>query len=479
MNFSVAWRSTRAILTNSTGIFMMFVYLTIIVVMIITLLSSGVSSAAKTIVPLAGFAAIFWWAFVSSRCLKVLRDADKLMMPAPISAISSALLLQFIGTVIIPSGISALLGNSFLYALATLSALAAGGLLFMFLPCYLGIVMGFTPILLEILKKQKQIPAADSVDYLFFICSLAIGLALLALWRFYRLRYFDGAINSWRSPMALLPDGANGWGVSNWSKSDSGQLLTSGVYFEPAVQRADTNSPKLALRTYLGMPFMPLTRRSQYKQFFYVSLTFLLLILFLFFDVFKDANDDISRDTVMAVGLISVFGLGFTFMAALMRLQALYSKDNAELAELALLPGWKNVGNTRSLLLTVITQHIGRTLLLPASAAFIAVSFIPSESNSGYFFVALFIITSILLAAGYGLNIISGQKRWSWLLGFVCASLFIFFFIQLSLFSLESPESVQSWFAILTWFAFLLFAILSVYFAWRPFKTREHPFLRN
>ena len=127
----------------------------------------------------------------------------------------------------------------------------------------------------------------------------------------------------------------------------------------------------------------------------------------------------------------------------------------------------------------VITQYIGRALLLPVSAAFIAVSFIPSESNSGYFLVALLIITSVLLASGYGLNIISGQKRWPWLLGFVCASLFIFFFIQLSLFSIKSPEFAHSWPSIIAWAAFLFFAIPYFTFAWRSFENREHPFLRN
>ena len=394
-------------------------------------------------------------------------------------AISWAFFLQIILTIIIPSILCALLGSNFVYAMTALTVVAAGGLLLMLLPRYLGILMFLIPSFFSRLTAYMIIPATDSNDYLIFLSVLAVSMVALALWRFYRLRYFDGAINSWRSSMALLPDGANGWGVSNWSKSDSGELLTSGVYFEPAVQRADTNSPKLALRTYLGLPFMPLTRRSQYKQFFLVGIFYVFFISYYVFDIFKDEKNDSLIDTVMAVGLISVLGLGFTFSAALMRLQALYSKDNAELAELALLPGWENVQNARSLLLTVIAQHIGRALLLPVSAIVIAISFIPSESNSGYFLVALFIITSILLAAGYGLYIISGKKPWPWLLGFVFVSLPIFYFIQIALFSIKSPESDHTWPSMLAWAAFLLFAIPYFNFAWRSFQNREHPFLRN
>ena len=478
MNISIAWRTTSACLSSNMGILMLFIYLAAAVITATGYWSSSGAEAAKAFVILVGIPTFFWWAFVSSRTIKILRDADKLILPAPMQAISSAFFLQIILTIIIPSILCALLGSNFVYALTTLTAIAAAGLLFMLLPRYWGIPMVIVPSLWGKLTQYKLIPATDSNDYLIFLSVLAACMVAMALWRFYRLRYFDGDIHSWRSPMALLPDGANGWGVANGSKSDSGELITSGMYFEPAVQRADTNSPKLALRTYLGLPFMPLTRRSQYKQFFLVGISYLFVILVYVFDIFKDANNDIPRDTALAAGLLSLFGLGFTFSAVLVRLQALYSKDNAELAELALLPGWKNVQNARSVLLTVIAQHIGRTLLLPVSATFIAVTFIPSESNSGYFLVALFIITSILLAAGYGLNIISGKKPSPWLLGFVCVSLFIFYLIQLLL-SLKSQESANQWFGMLGWVAFLLFAILYFTYAWRPFQNREHPFLRN
>lgn len=480
MNISIAWRTTSACLSSNMGKLMLFIYLAAASTAAIVYWPLCGAEAAKEFVVLVGIPTFFWWAFVSSRAIKILRDADKLILPAPMQAISSAFFLQIILTIIIPSILCALLGSNFVYAITTLTAIAAGGLLFVLLSLYLGILMVFIlSFFIGRLTQYMTIPAADSNDYLILLSVLAACMVALALWRFYRLRYFDGDINSWHTPIALLADGANGWGVSNWSKSDSGELITSGMYFEPAVQRADTNSPKLALRTYLGMPFMPLTWRSQCKQFFLPGFAYLFVILFYVFDIFKDDNNDSPSDTVMAVVLISVLGLGVTLMAALMRLQVLYSKNNAELAELALLPGWKNVQNARSVLLTVIAQHIVRALLLPVSATFIAVSFIPPESNSDYFLVALFIITSILLAAGYGLNIISGQKRRSWLLGFVCVSLFIFYLIQLVLFSIKPPESAHTWLAMLAWTPFLLFAIPYFTFAWRSFQNREHPFLRN
>ena len=480
MNISIAWRTTCACLSSNMGKLMLFIYLAAASIAAIVYWPSFDAEAAKEFVIWVGFPTFFWWAFVSSRAIKILRDADKLLLPAPMQAISSAFFLQIILTIIIPSILCALLGSNFVYAITTLTAVAAGGLLLSLLPRYWAILMIFIPsFFIGILAEYMIIPATGTNDYLIFLSVLAACMVALALWRFYRLRYFDGDIHSWRSPMALLPDGANGWGVANGTKLDPGELPTSVVHLEPAVQRADTNSPKLALRTYLGLPFMPLTRRSQYKQFFLPGFVYLLFLLFYGTYIFKDANNDIPRDTILAAGLISLLGLDFTFSAALMRLQGLYSKDNAELAELALLPGWKNVQNARSVLLTVITQHIGWALLLPVSVTFIAVSLIPSESNSGYFLVALLIITSILLAVGYGLNIISGQKRRSWLLGFVCVSLFIFYLIQLALFSLKSQESANQWFGMLGWIAFLLFAILYFTFAWRSFQNREHPFLRN
>ena len=461
------------------AIVMLLIYLGVAFATAVTYWQLGTAKTAEILVLMAGVSAIIWWASISSTSLKILRDADKLMIPAVTKAVVSALILQAVLTIIIPSALCALLGRNLVVALATFTAFAASGLLIMLLPRYLGMSLVIIPSVLDKLEQYKLIPTSGSDGYSIFISILAASMTAIALWRLNRLRHFDGDIHSWRSPMALLPDGANIWGVSNGLKLDTGQLLTSGIYYEPAVQVADIGSPKLALLTYLGLPFMPLTSRSQYKQFFLVGIFYVFFISYYVFDIFKDEKNDSPIDTVMAVGLISVLGLGFTFSAALMRLQALYSKDNAELAELALLPGWENVQNARSLLLTVIAQHIGRALLLPVSATFIAVIFIPSESNSGYFLVALFIITSILLAAGYGLYIISGKKPWPWLLGFVFVSLPIFYFIQIALFSIKSPESAHSWPSILTWAAFLLFAIPYFTFAWRSFQNREHPFLRN
>lgn len=479
MNISIAWRTTCASLNSNMAIVMLLIYLGVAFATAVTYWQLGTAKTAEILVLMAGVSAIIWWASISSTSLKILRDADKLMIPAVTKAVVSALILQAVLTIIIPSALCALLGRNLVVALATFTAFAASGLLIMLLPRYLGMSLVIIPSVLDKLEQYKLIPTSGSDGYSIFISILAASMTAIALWRLNRLRHFDGDIHSWRSPMALLPDGANIWGVSNGLKLDTGQLLTSGIYYEPAVQVADIGSPKLALLTYLGLPFMPLTSRSQYKQFFLVGIFYVFFISYYVFDIFKDEKNDSPIDTVMAVGLISVLGLGFTFSAALMRLQALYSKDNAELAELALLPGWENVQNARSLLLTVIAQHIGRALLLPVSATFIAVIFIPSESNSGYFLVALFIITSILLAAGYGLYIISGKKPWPWLLGFVFVSLPIFYFIQIALFSIKSPESAHSWPSILTWAAFLLFAIPYFTFAWRSFQNREHPFLRN
>lgn len=478
MNISMAWRTTCASMIDGIRILLLLLLLAAVFVTAIAYRSSDAAGAAKVWLVMSSMTALFWWAFVSSRSLKIVRDADKLMFPAPVHAIAIALLLQATFTLLVPSLIYALLGNDFFHALAILIAVAAGGLLFMLLPRYLGIALTLSPGLFDKFIEYRLLPPSDSDAFFVVISLLALGMIVIAFWRFHALRKFEGDAGAWYTPMALMPDGANGWGAVNWSQSQDGSLISNGIRFDPAISRADTLAPSLALRTYLGAPFMPLTKRSQLKQFVLLSLIYLVLPFFMAFMVSKGSSDDIARRLAMAISWISLLGLGITFGAVLVRLKSLYSKDNAELAELALLPGWKNTRNARHLLVTVLAQHVGRALLLPAGIALLALLLMASQNSIVYFNIAALFLTATLIASGYGLKILSGEKNRAWLLGLVSLVLFLVSLIQLLL-SVSSREYSHAWFDILAWIVFLSFALVYFCLSLRPFQKREHPFLRN
>lgn len=478
MKASHVWQTTRACFVNRIAGIMLFIYLMMLVIAFIILWSTSPAKLAEIVTMLAGIPAVFWWAFVSSRSLKILRDADRLLLPAPLKAIGTSLVFQAIITIVIPAIVCTVLGGHFLETLITLFAFAAGGLLFMLLPRYLGVAMSFLPSLLNSLGKHGVIPAANTDEYLPFISVLVIAMVLLAAGLFHRLRFFDGDFNTWQSPMALLPDAANGWNAYGWTKSEDGKALNLGMNFEAAVAPANATASTTALRTYLGGPFTPLTPRGKVRQLLILALTYVAVPGFMIFSTTSQSNADRSLYAALAVCWVSFIGLGFTFSSMLMRLQNLYTKDNTELAELALLPGWKNPPNAKNLLLKVMAQHIGRTLLLPISLAVLAAALIGSKSTVAFYTLAFILLTSSLMAAGFGLNIISGRKRHAWLLGAVCLVMFVFSMIQL-LQSVRSREFIPHSDSLLVWTVLVAIAAIYLLFSWRPFKNQQHPFLRN
>jgi hypothetical protein len=480
MSFSLALQTTQACLINSMRIIIGLVYLAAIIITAAVFFASSSETASKTLLFTFGFSVFFWWAFAGSRLLKILRDADKFLIPSPIKAIASAALLQFFFTVVIPASIFALLGNNFIYGLVCLIAVMAGGSLTMLLPRYLGMGMFFAPTLFNKLIDYQWLPAPGSSEFFIFICVFAAVMLVLALWRFYRLRHFEGDVDgwSWTVPMALMPDGANGWGVQSWSRSDSGHAKFDGIRFDPFIQSNPLASPGLALRTYLGGPFMPLTHRSQFKHWAVHNFAYPLFFLSMAVSMSGDKPRDVSITAALAAFFICLLALGITFSAALVRLRTLYAKDNAELAELALTPGWSDGCSARRLLQNVILQYVGRTLLLPIIIAYVALTFITTEGHDAYLIISGLITVCFLIGTGYVMNMISGKISGAWLIAVFIIAVFSISLMQL-LFSVKSHDYSSLWLSWPSWLAFLTVAVAYFLFSLRPFLNRPHPFLRN
>ena len=383
MKLAFIWQTTRSCFVNKIAIIMLVVYGFMIMIGLMSFWTLSLEKAADSVGALASIPALFWWAFVASRTLKILRDADHLLLPSPMTPIITSLAFQAIITIVIPSMVCGLLGGNFLETLFNLIALAACGLLFMLVPRYLSISMCLIPNFMTSLEKQGFIPQSNSNEYLFLISILTVILVSLVFSRFRQLRAFDGELSAWKSPMALLPDAVNGWNSTGWAKSDNGKMLNLGVSFEAAVEPASAVRQSLALRTFLGGAFMPLTMRGRLKQIFFLMFIYIGIPTLMVFTTTQDSNADRSMNAALAICWVIFVGLTMTLGSILFRLQLLYSKDNTELAELALLPGWKSGSQARSLLFKVIAQHAARALMLPLLMALVAAGFV----QSGNYFV--------------------------------------------------------------------------------------------
>lgn len=278
--------------------------------------------------------------------------------------------------------------------------------------------------------------------------------------------------------MALMPDGANSWGVQNWSKSESGQLMINGISFDPAIDATTSKSSALAMRTYLGAPFMPLTKSSRAKQTLLMGFAYLVLPVYMAYTISKDSSRDISTTAAMAAFWACLLGLGITFSAALIRLRTIYTRDNAELAELALLPAWNDNRNARRLLVKILFRHLAQALLMPITISLIALAFIETKDHDGFLIIAALLSTCVLIGAGYGMNIVSGNRSRMIVVAFVFIAAFVIAMVQLLL-SVQSKTLPLLVFALPVWFGILAIALLYFYLSWRPFLNRAHPFLRN
>lgn len=478
MNLSLAWQTTRACIVGNIGVMVALVYLAAILISGLVLAYASAAAAGEALLVITGIAGFFWWAFISSRLLKVLRDTDQWLLPAPMQALGSAILLQTIITIVVPATLHALLGKGFFFAATSLAAVAACGLLFMLLPRYLGISMSLLPAVFNKLVDKRLLPATDTAEFFAAIITLTLVMLAIAAWRFHRLRSYEGDTSRWSTPMALMPDGANGWGVQNWSKSESGLLTINGMSFEPAIERATPDSPAVAMRTFLGAPYMPLTTSSLAKQMVLMAMAYLVFPLFMAFSISKDDTRDISTTAAMAAFWVCLLGLGITFSAALVRLRTIYTRDNTELAELALLPAWKDNHSARQLLSGIIIRHMGLALLLPIIIAMAALAFIETKNHDGFLIIAALLGTCLLIGAGYGMNIISGNRSRVTLVALVFIAAFLIAMVQLLL-SVQSRTLAYSVLGLPVWFFFLAIALAYFYFSWRPFLNRAHPFLRN
>ncbi|MGH8051539.1 MAG: hypothetical protein ACREPB_12845 [Arenimonas sp.] len=472
MNGALAWRTTRACLIGNVGSLMLVIYLVAISVALIIFASSKASEYDTALLLMFSFPAYFWWAFVGSRLLKIIRDTDKWLTPAPIKGTVSSVVLQAAITIIIPATLLAFTGQGFLYGLVCLTAISACGLLFMLLPRALGISMSLLPTLFTKLVEYEILPANNTNDFIAVMAVLSLAMIGLVIWRFQRLRNFEGDISAWNTPMALMPDAANGWGMKSGSDSNS-------IRFEPAIQTiAPLNSPKLAMRTFLGAPFMPLTARSQIKQWLLFCGAYLVLPLYLVFSMTASSGKNDSVTAAMMAFWISLGGLGISISALLMRLNTLYAKDNAELAELALLPGWHNGRSAKQVLAQVLSMHVARSLLIPMTFSLLALTFIKTENHDGFLIILSLFTSGVLIAAGYGMNIISGKKPHAFLLVLVFIAMFLISMVQL-IFSVNSREFDNVWLTVPAWIVFPTVAIVYCLSSWRPFQKRMHPFLRN
>jgi hypothetical protein len=432
------------------------------------------------------------WAGVLPRALVLANEARRLRLPALERAAAISTVLYTVLAIALPAAVMALLGGSGVVALAELALGAGIGMGYATLPPWLGVWACLAPLLDDHLDAWLPMPAHDPSGFLHWAVPVAAVLwaAIALCWR--RAARGDDEASRWLKPLVLSWRARSAPG-RNDARLEAQWLRRRNSRMQPAVDLRGVGPDSLVrgLRVALGGWGVPQTVGSRLRQAGLVVLN--VLFAFALLATLRQVSDDQPHAIAYTIVLsmfastpVIAFALGlFGAVLGPVRADALrarWSRDNAELAILALLPGVGDAAHAKRALL-------GASLLptLLAQAALLA----------GMLGVALWThlpggnVALLLLAQGAGMiatfalsvAVLGGtawQRGWQSVLIIAAivmmvtttgAALFRFGDNLLASRLAASPIFLALWSA-------LLVALLAIgRRGWRAFWRQPHPFL--
>lgn len=324
------------------------------------------------------------WGFWFSRLLLLRLEARAARMPALAAGVPAAFALLLAATVLLPGALLvALAGAEPVMALSALALAAMAALLMAMLPRWCYLALCFAPmgwIVLDALAARLLGPQALRFDLatLFGLRQLpwlALGAALLAAWRWRAIvrRAGTGPLSPWRCAMVQSSQATPLWGgfgaldANRWQAHMPDWLWPAGRAGHGGPER-----PVEAMRAMLGTPFAPITGRQALVQAGFGAVALLVCAILVTGD-----PDDAQMNSLLNGGLGGGLAGGGMVLVTMYgwRLNVLRQRPAGELAELALLPGWKTPAQARRTLLLAIARPLaqagalGTALLLGIGAA--------------------------------------------------------------------------------------------------------------
>jgi hypothetical protein len=485
MNISMAWQTMRASMLTGMGKFNIFIYVIFFALVIIKV---GVSGTEKNFIALLAWASVpssVFWATISSKSLRLIRDTDNFLIPNVSYAVGGSLLLQYALSVIFPSLLISLVTGNFALTLALFTFSAFCGLISTLINPFAGITMGILPYVFIMFDYGKLLPDKNSNGFIISLFLGALVLALIAMWRVKLLRRADDHYELWSTPSILAPVKGNGWDVYvlNMSQHANKQSKTFAAYLNSIISLNNIISPELALRIWMGKAFMPDTIAKKIRNMAFLAIVFLGVPLLITGKISLNSNYADLKLNYLAcfvLCLMNLFLFSMVLIPKLFRLHVLYKNNNAELSELPLIPAWQNKNVLQDLIQRIILKDIGIIFLISTLLSFTAI-FIIEPNNIGIY-VILFILNACpsLLGIGYAFRIITRQKRRGLVVGLACYFLLIFSFFSLLISILESMHGS---FGSVTFANYLLWVFCGIacaiylYLSHRKFRIHTNPFI--
>lgn len=501
MNIALAWQTTRACFTETTRMIVLGFYASIFAFSAYVLIFNTAESAGRQVILFFCLATGFWWSFISSRAFRIGRVIKQLAMPSTGKTVLFALVLQYCLTAFLPALLGAFFNIPFLATLSLLTFTAMAFLLISVLPLPLAILiagLSAAPLGWNIGNgiaggiKNALVMATNYdpifISYLFFVSVL---FAAVITWRYFQLRDYSNEPASWAAPYAIKRELDINWATGLAKYSDGTSYSGLSLNLEAAIAPANTLTPSQILRTSLGNPFAPISRKAKIKRAMvylgYCTAAALVLVIahaspsaanILEKSALPELSAIFRNIGLPAISLLGLMGTLIVLSNPLTRIQTLYTRHSGELAELALFPLMQSREIWQQIVLKTVAikfaTGLGTLCLLSIIAA---MSFKPTGFNA-YLIISLFYLSAFVWHLAYAMRIISGQDRWVWTVGIV-STLMWFLFIPHMYFTSEARNDASVTQALVMWSGFFIAGLAYLYFSWKPFHQRPHVFLQN
>ena len=437
-----------------------------------------------------GIATVFCWGFFMPNTLLLALDARHVCMPAVRTEVVRSLLLYALLTIGGP--LLLLWPGGHLLTVAALLVIGAGiGTLYALMPAYLGMILFMLPALHNATRQWLPMPALPKPRDPDFVYRALVGAALvllLVVLRWLQLLRADHVATRGFAALTVF-NLRRSVGLAQrdpLTNTDALRARSAWLMVTPDLSQAGPQAPVLSLRVAFGGMYLPTTARSRLRRVV-PSLIFLAIPALYFW--FVATNTGAGGQNVlgglfgdMSFALVMWLFAGVSLFTAEMASNVLdlrWSRTNAELPLLALMPGLGHGRDVQRALLRAAMLAPARTQLFGLMVFVIVAAWLHQGWQINAAMLGMMIVSLGVLAASV-LGILGGSPLCGWPRGFLL--LLALALITLSVLSFTAGpqwQPLRVTHLAIGWAVLVLWLLWLGYRGWRGLQQRPHPFLSN
>lgn len=441
---------------------------------------------------LTGMAVLVVWLYLMPCCLRLTLSARELRLPGIAVQMYASFGLYAVLSCLLPAMLFALAGGPGLTVGIACFLTAAGAFLLALLPGYVGFAVCMAPAALSNLPitRPAWLPQPGDANFLPVLALTCALLACLGIARWTRISINGIPLSRWRRPSICqlsITYFGNGRSAPALRTDETRLIRQRPNWLQPEVDIRGTGPghPRHSLRVAFGAGWLPLTRRSYWRQTMYGALVLAASLVFVAFVAHDDSD---ARHTLwhmlFALAGWAMLAIGcLASLSPLLGLHRRWSRPNAELPLLALLPHLDAPSRIKASML-----HVGLRLPVTRWLVWAALAWIVACWHHGSITLGITLtmagltLFGMLLIAALLLGIVSHQHITRLSMVVLTVYLFVLSFFSggyaLAVLFGRMAFSTPGVLMLAFWWALLLVPLGGfIVNGWRGWQSLPHPFL--